>query len=235
MKKLSTFSALALAFLMTSCKSTQAPTDFQAFMAYQQMMQQNQQQNMQNQQQSTNQKNQSLIDNEMGIELKKDICEIMAEEQPGRRASGNGQHFKLSSARNIAALQARAALAASMRTAILSSLRDGSAQDQQYASNDSIGQKLTDGLGLQEDDIKAVVNEIVENAVIIKTSTYIKPNKQYNVYVCVEYSDEPAQIAKKVSSKIEQLIPDNKKKELKDRLDQLSTDIENDMNKLSKD
>lgn len=51
MKKSLTFSALTIAFLMSSCKSTQVPTDFQAFMAYQQMMQQNQQQNIQNQQQ----------------------------------------------------------------------------------------------------------------------------------------------------------------------------------------
>lgn len=234
MKKLSTFSALALAFLMTSCKSTQAPTDFQAFMAYQQMMQQNQQQNMQNQQQSTNQKNQSLIDNEMGVELKQDICEIMAEEQPGRRASGNGQHFRLANAKNIAALQARAELAASMNTLIINSLRDGAAQDEQYAANDSIAQKVYDGLGVSEQDIKALINGVVQNTVIIKTSKYIKPNKQYNVYVCIEYSDEPAKIAAKISSQIEQLIPDNKKKELKERLDQLPTNIQNGINKTTK-
>ena len=219
---------------MSSCKSTQAPTDFQAFMAYQQMMQQNQQQNMQNQQQSTNQKNQSLIDNEMGVELKQDICEIMAEEQPGRRASGNGQHFRLANAKNIAALQARAELAASMNTLIINSLRDGAAQDEQYAANDSIAQKVYDGLGVSEQDIKALINGVVQNTVIIKTSKYIKPNKQYNVYVCIEYSDEPAKIAAKISSQIEQLIPDNKKKELKERLDQLPTNIQNGINKTTK-
>lgn len=229
MKKMLVFSAISLALLMSSCKSSQSSADFQAFMAYQQMIQQNQQNNPHSQ--SSNQP----LDTGYGQEVKQDICEIMAEEKPGRRACGNGQHFKLANAKNIAALQARAELAASMNTVILNTLRDGAVQDEQYVGDESTARMVYDGLGVSEQDVKAAINAVVQNTVIIKTSTYLKPNKQYNVFVCVEYSDEPAQIAEKVSSKIQQMIPDDKMEELKDRLDQLSTNIQNDINKLAKD
>lgn len=174
---------------------------------------------------------QLFVENERGTQVTQDICEIMQEEKPGIRAVGNAQHFKLSTAKNMATLQARAELAAALETVILNDMRDGTVQDQQYSSDDSQGTNVYDGIGLSEQDIKAISKGIVKNSVIIKTSTYLKSNKQYNVYVCVEYSNEPKQIAEEVTNKIRQMIPDNKKEELKNRLDNLSKNIEDSLSR----
>lgn len=201
---------LVIALSFSSCKSTQLPNDYQAYLAYKQQ----------------NSSQQSLVQDERGTHLNQDICEILQEEKPGLRAVGHAEHFKLSTAKNIAALQARAELAASLETVILNSMRDGSAQDEQYSADDLQGSNAYDGLALTEQDIKAVVNGIVRNSIIIKTSTYIKANKQYNVYVCVEYSNGPKEIAKEVTQKVQQMIPDDKKEELVNRLDNLTDGIE---------
>ena len=174
----------------------------------------------------------SLVNEEFGTALKQDICEILQEEKPGLRACGNAQHFKLSTAKNMAALQARAELASNLEQIILSVLNDGSAQDQQYAGNSQQGASIIDGLGVSEEDLKALTMGIVKNTMIIKTSSYMKPNRQYNVFVCVEYSSDPKQIAENTVMKVKQLIPDGKKNELKTRLGNLGETVINNLTRL---
>ena len=181
--------------------------------------------------QGVSEKQSSLVDEEMGEQLKVDICQTLQEEKPGSRAFGNAQHFKLSTAKNMAALQARAELASNLEQMILSALNDGSAQDQQYAGDSQQGANIYDGLGVSEESIEALTMGIVKNTMIIKTSSYLKPNRQYNVYVCIEYANDPKQVAEETAAKVEQLIPDEKKAELKSRLENMK---ENLLNRLSR-
>lgn len=180
---------------------------------------------------NTSNENSALVGTMEGTQIQNDICETLAEEKPGIRAFGNGQHFRLATAQNIAAAQARAKLAAAMGQRILSVLKTGDVKDEQYAGSDDEGMKVNDGIAVDESKLLAIANEIVSGAVIIKTSKYIKPNKQYNVYVCVEYSDSPKTIAEKTVSKVKQLIPDSKKEELNDRMDKLMDEIEYDLSR----
>lgn len=136
--------------------------------------------------QSNQSQQNSLVNEELGMEIKQDICEILQEEKPGVRACGNAQHFRLSTAKNMAALQARAELASNLEQIILGVLSSGTAQDQQYAGDSQQGANIVDGLGVSEEDLKALTMGIVKNTMIIKTSSYLKPNRQYNVFVCVE-------------------------------------------------
>ena len=179
--------------------------------------------------QGVSEKQSSLVDEEMGEQLKVDICQTLQEEKPGSRAFGNAQHFKLSTAKNMAALQARAELASNLEQMILSALNDGSAQDQQYAGDSQQGANIYDGLGVSEESIEALTMGIVKNTMIIKTSSYLKPNRQYNVYVCIEYANDPKQVAEETAAKVEQLIPDEKKAEF--RLENMK---ENLLNRLSR-
>lgn len=175
--------------------------------------------------QSNQSQQNSLVNEELGMEIKQDICEILQEEKPGVRACGNAQHFRLSTAKNMAALQARAELASNLEQIILGVLSSGTAQDQQYAGDSQQGANIVDGLGVSEEDLKALTMGIVKNTMIIKTSSYLKPNRQYNVFVCVEYSSDPKQIAEDTVMKVKQLIPDEKKNELKARLDNLGETV----------
>ena len=181
--------------------------------------------------QGVSEKQSSLVDEEMGEQLKVDICQTLQEEKPGSRAFGNAQHFKLSTAKNMAALQARAELASNLEQMILSALNDGSAQDQQYAGDSQQGANIYDGLGVSEESIEALTMGIVKNTMIIKTSSYLQPNRHYNVYVCIEYANDPRQVAEETAAKVEQLIPDEKKAELKSRLENMK---ENLLNRLSR-
>ncbi|GEM_PF-1128795 len=205
---------VSVAFCFVSCKSAQRVSNNQTY-------------------QPQPQPQNSVVNEERGQQLEQDICEILQEEKPGLRAVGNAQHFKLSTAKNMAALQARAELAAALETMIINAMRDGTTQDQQYAGDNQQGKSVTDGLGVSEQDLKALANGIVKNTVIIKTSTYLKSNRQYNVYVCVEYSDGPKQIAKETVSKIKQMIPEDKKAELNSRLDRLNQNIEDSLSRVT--
>lgn len=190
MKKLSTFSALALAFLMTSCKSTQAPTDFQAFMAYQQMMQQNQQQNMQNQQQP--QQIQQQTQQPRMQKRQDDECITLANTQSDAlRAYGEGSSYIENIALSNAEADAVTRLVGQLKTAVLGARET-------YANSNQLNQKKMD-----EQRVEGLIKQFIAGSSgyrIIKTSIYDVNDGTIKCYVCIEQRMSKNEMSQKLTN-----------------------------------
>ena len=52
---------------------------------------------------------------------------------------------------------------------------------------------------------------MVENAVVIKTNQYMQPNRQYHVFVCVEYMGGSSAMARNISDNVKQRVSDEER------------------------
>ncbi|MDR0414156.1 MAG: hypothetical protein LBH84_01900 [Prevotellaceae bacterium] len=143
--------------------------------------------------------------------VEQDICEKMQEEKPVLRAVGIGQHFKESTARNIAEAQARAQFARALATAVTTATSEEAFDFSLYSGDSGTGNSVNDQGSKSNDLVESVAKEVVAGTVPIKISKYILPNKQYKVYVCLEYQKGVSALAAEVSRKVEQKIPDEQK------------------------
>ena len=147
------------------------------------------------------------------------------------RAIGNGQHFREQAAINIAELQARAALARKMATAIKYSIREEFGGDQKFTGTDEAGKPISDQSSGGAERAEAISEEIVKNAEIIEISRFKLNNSQYNVYVCVGYTGGKTEMAEKAFEAMEQLIPDDQKQKLREDRAKIIEGIKKSFNK----
>jgi hypothetical protein len=159
-------------------------------------------------------------------EMKQNICQTMQEEKPEVRAYGEGTHFKLMTARNIAEAQARAQFARAIRSAATSGTREEAEGMEQYSGNKEQGESRTDQGAGSNDVVTSAANEVVANTVVIKTYQATLPNKQYKVAVCIEYREGVSALATAVAKKIEQQISDEDKLKMKFEFAKFRDDIE---------
>ncbi|MDE6303599.1 MAG: hypothetical protein K2M01_02130 [Paramuribaculum sp.] len=155
----------------------------------------------------------SAVTSAIGQALPDEPCITLAEEAPAIRKYGNGIHFKESSARNIAEAQARGSFARSIAAAITTATEEIGVSLDKYAGDEAEGHSVSDQSGEANDFVMSIAQEIVRNTHPIKTSRYIKPNNQYNVYVCLEYMGTENQMAENVESAVKDKIsPDDRAK-----------------------
>lgn len=146
--------------------------------------------------------------NPYGEEVFQTKSEKMATEAPGKRAYGKGVSFNESSARQLAETDARAQLSRALETAIVSASKAVGFDITQYSGSDSEGMAVTDG-GMQQNTLsKSVSSNIISGAAVINTDKYYGKNRQYTVFVCLEYNGSVADIAKKVTEQIKQRVSD---------------------------
>lgn len=163
-----------------------------------------------------------------GEAIARDICIEMQEQAPATRAWGNGQHFNINTATNIAELQARSKFARAIATSIKTSTKVGGLDVSKFAGDDKSGMSVSDEATKMTDWAEAIAYEVVRNAVIIKSSPYKKADK-YNVYVCLEYKEGLDDLVNNVAKKVQEKIStDNKLKidlEFSGIKDELKKDI----------
>lgn len=138
-------------------------------------------------------------------------CQLLAEESPATRAYGEGTAAKYSAAKTYAEGQARAALARAVSSYITTASEESSLYWGKYAGTTEEGNSVTDEGYKGNETALQIAEEVVENAVVIKTNQYIQPNRQYHVFVCLEYQGEPSQMAEEITRKVEQLVPDEER------------------------
>ncbi len=138
-------------------------------------------------------------------------CEEYAMEKPAQRAVGVGQHFQEATAKNQAELQARAALAKALQTCIETTTKDYADDKTMFSADDVSGQSITDQTAILNDRTEAMSKELVKGASVAKVTKYRTPNNQYKVYVCVEYSEDVAQMAGKVSKSFGEMLSQDQK------------------------
>lgn len=154
-----------------------------------------------------------------------DICQTMAEEKPQTRAFGQAEHFNISTARNLAAMEARAEFSDRVASAIRKALEKSTIMDTQNFADAQKGAGVADGLGVANEQIESLSKNVISNTMIIKTSSYYNKNKMYHVFVCVEYANGLDGMAKDITEGIKQQIPDDKKIEMEFRIEEFRKSI----------
>lgn len=167
------------------------------------------------------------VANPYGTVVVQDECEKLAEEKPEVRQFGMGTHFKRATADNIAALQARAKFARAIESAVLAATEEYGVSIDKYAGNESVGNIASDQAATARDIAMAIAQAVVQNTSVIKTSVYYKANKQYNVFVCVEYLDGIDKMAEDIASKVEDVISADDKSRIIASRDKFIEDLKN--------
>ncbi|MFI3285756.1 MAG: hypothetical protein R3Y08_03800 [Rikenellaceae bacterium] len=134
---------------------------------------------------------------------------------PDRRAMGDGSHFKEATAKRIAEANARAALAANIKSMIVQSIDQSAGDMGVIKSVDGMSSELTsDQYSTMNEAVAAISKESVVNTATVKMQRYFA-NNQYKIYVCVENRMAPEQLAEQISEKLETAIP----QEIRDEID----------------
>lgn len=154
--------------------------------------------------------------NPYGKAVASEPCIELYEQAPYKRAYGSGQHFKESTARNIAEAQARAMFARKIETAILSATEDIGVSLAKYAADDQTGRSVTDQSAEGNDLAMSIAQQVVRNTHTIKTTRYIKSNNQFTVFVCMEYAGDESTL----SDQIEQNVKDRISQEDRAKIEQ---------------
>lgn len=169
----------------------------------------------------------SAISNPEGIKIEEDICIVMQQEKPTTRAFGNGKHFNMSTARNIAMARARAEFAANIAAAIIAATEANTGGLGKYAGDYDQGMVAEDQSKTTKDFVKSIAAEVVKGTSVIKTSTYMLPNRQYNVYVCLEYTGGKDALAEQTIKKVTDAVPENDAQKIRQRHDEFKQSILN--------
>lgn len=173
--------------------------------------------------------------NPYGTAVQEEPCMALQQQSPATRAWGNGQHFKLATAGNIAEAQARAKLVRAISAAVKTGTEESSTGMEQYSGNNEEGASATDQGAGSNDWVRSIAQGIVKNAVVIKTTTYMQPNKQYNVFVCLEYQGGVDKMAADVTSQVKQQISDKDKMKMKFDFYKFQEGVKQDLEKAGKE
>ncbi len=158
----------------------------------------------------------SQVSNQQGkVAIEKDPCLVYKEEKPAQRGYGIGTHYKQMTARNFAELQARGDLARAIQNCIETTTSEYGESAGLYASDTEQGNIAEDQGGAGNDRISGMAKELIRGAIVSKTSIYQLPNKQYEVHVCVEYSESVSEIATKVAKSFSEMLTEEQKLRLK--------------------
>jgi hypothetical protein len=128
-----------------------------------------------------------------GVKLEREECEELAmKETKNWRAAGNGVSPRESFAYETAELNAKARLARQLEEQINTLI---TTFNQQHADGNS-----PDWVGKDSGIAQGYTDQLLRNVKVIHSNTYVKADGTFNVYVCVEMSEENlSHIHKKLS------------------------------------
>ncbi len=169
--------------------------------------------------------------NPYGPAVAAEPCIELYEQSPYNRAYGNGQHFKESTARNIAELQARAMFASKIETAVSSATKDIGIDLTKYSGNNESGQIAMDQSAGGGSAVKAISHQILRNTHTIKTSRYFKSNNQFTVFVCMEYGGDKKELVNQIEQTVKDMISPEDRAKLEQRHDQFEQSLSEDLKK----
>lgn len=96
---------------------------------------------------------------------------------------------------------------------------------EKFAGDDVVGNTAIDQAATSRDIAMTIAQTVVKNTSVIKTTVYYKENKQFNVFVCVEYLDGIDKMAETVVGKIEDAISADDKARIKASRDEFVENI----------
>lgn len=146
-----------------------------------------------------------------GTEIELNEAQKLAEKSPATRAWGEAVDFDLSSATAYAEAEARGKFARAIASHIKAAERKSGFSYQKASASETEGASVTDNGSKNERLVMSVAEELVENTVTIKTVQYFQPNRQYHVFVCLEYQGGASKLAQQISDKVKQRISDDER------------------------
>lgn len=160
------------------------------------------------------------------------LCYELQEQKPALRSVGNATYFKEAIAKQYANSQALAEYATKIAAAVEAACEEVGVSLEQYAGDDNEGKSVSDQSSEGGSLASFVAKQTVRNTTIIKTERYIKANRQYLVYVCVEYSGDLSELCKEVEDNLKEKISETDRKKLEERHDKFRKRMESKMNSL---
>lgn len=168
------------------------------------------------------------------MDVKKTESQLLAEEKPATRAWGEAYSARESFAKQYAAVSARGEMAASLAAKIEQQIVLNGVDLSNAAITDTEGKSVKDDDGKQEIVVKQIASEVVSNTTIINTDTKLAKNRQYHVYVCVEYNGDIAEMAKTVNNRVQQLIPDEDRLKMEYEFQKFEEKLKEELEKMGK-
>lgn len=162
-----------------------------------------------------------------GDEIQLTPCEEYAMAAPGKRAAGKGVSFNESVARQMAELDARAQFSNAITTAIRSASKMANFDITQYMGTDDKGATATDAGQRQNVQNSSFSANLIKNATIVKVNKYMAKNRQYTIFVCLEYNGSVAEMARQAASKVRQVVSDSDRAKIDQNLKAFEEEIEN--------
>lgn len=157
--------------------------------------------------------------NPYGKAIASDPCIEVYEQSPFKRAYGSGQHFKEAMARNIAEMQARGMFARKIEAAILSATEEVGVSLEKYAADEQSGQSVRDQSSEANDLATSIAQQVMRNTHTIKTSRYMLPNKQFNIFVCLEYMGGESEMVQQIEQGVKDKISKEDREKIEKRHD----------------
>lgn len=166
-----------------------------------------------------------------GTELELNECQLLAEESPATRAYGEATNSRLSFAKSYAEGQARASLARAISAIIKTATNESDLSWEKYSGTTTEGNSVTDEGSKGDGKVLQIAEEVLSNTVVIKTNQYMQPNRQYHVFVCVEYQGDVSAMASQISQKVQQQIPDKDRIKMEYQFKKFEEEIEKELDK----
>ena len=171
-----------------------------------------------------------VAENPNGQEIGLTRSEAITFQAPGKRAFGKGVSFDESTARQLAELDARTAFSNALDAAIVSAAKKASVEITQYAGGNNDGRSNTDGGGKINTLSSSISANIIRNTSVIMMDKFFGMDRQYTIYVCLEYQGSPSDIAKEAAEQVKQGVSDADREKIQRELDSFQKEIENKLN-----
>ena len=170
-------------------------------------------------------------ENPYGQKVFKSDCQKMAEAMPGKRFWGQAEHFKQSSATQLAELDARTKISNKIDAAITAAAEMADVDLTKYSGTRDDGMSGTDAGAKQNTLGQSVSQNIVSGTTNINTEAYYGKNRKYTVFVCIELDGTTADLAESATKKIVDRIDANDRAKIESDIDKFKDRIEKELNK----
>lgn len=141
-----------------------------------------------------------------GQKMEEEHCITVYKQKPVIRAYGNGTHFKEATAQALAEAQARAMLSRKLETAILAASEEIGVSLEQYAAGREDSQWVTDQSSEANNLVQSISQQIVKNTSVIEVSRYYADNRQFTIFVCIEYGGKESDLVKSAEKALKEKI-----------------------------
>ena len=154
-----------------------------------------------------------------GQKMEKETCISEYKKKPTIRAYGMATHFKESAATSLAEAQARAMFARKIESAVLAATEELAVSLEQYAGGVADGQSVSDQSAEGNSYVTTIAQQVVRNTHTIETSRYYGDNKQFTIYVCMEYKGSESELANQIESNVKERISPEDRAKIEQRHD----------------